>query len=397
MNAESRNPAFYSDREVLELFKDDPELLGLVDAIAQTQASPRRSRSRTALLVAVIALAIVSAGALALWPSEGRSGVIDRALRAIERGQVLHAIYEQRRPEYLVVDLVSGREHPTVVTIETWFDETKQELRSRTRRNGTVVADVLITAASTPLAPGIAPEVIDFTRGYRAALQAGHARVLGGDRPGEAARLSVRLPSRVTAVTLNPTSFEPASFRAASTPRHGAWRIRSLDARARNESDFQRAASRSGAVRGSVRSRKPAGPSALTTSDVRVPRRVGKFVLERVFVEQLTTQYADRRTRRSRGLRIVYRRAGARAARLVIQVARHPEPAYGFTEGRLTVSFNPIPLRRSIDLARLAASPREQWVGQFRLGDSFITITGTSKAATINAARALAGRRVGAR
>jgi hypothetical protein len=70
------------DEEVLALLADDPELLAIADAIAETQ-TPRR-RVRPFGLAAAVAIAAVAAIAFVAWPGGGSSGISgDRAYAAI--------------------------------------------------------------------------------------------------------------------------------------------------------------------------------------------------------------------------------------------------------------------------------------------------------------------------
>jgi hypothetical protein len=61
------------DDEVLELLADEPELLAIADAFAETQA--RRRRMRPLGLAAAVALVAAVALALAFWPGGGSSGI----------------------------------------------------------------------------------------------------------------------------------------------------------------------------------------------------------------------------------------------------------------------------------------------------------------------------------
>jgi hypothetical protein len=70
------------DEEVRALLADDPELLAIADAIAETQS--RRRRVRPLGLAAAAALAAVAALAFVFWPGGQSSGISgDRAYAAI--------------------------------------------------------------------------------------------------------------------------------------------------------------------------------------------------------------------------------------------------------------------------------------------------------------------------
>jgi hypothetical protein len=61
------------DDEVIELLADDPELLAIADAVAETQT--RRRRVRPVGIAACAALVCVVAAVVALWPGGGSSGI----------------------------------------------------------------------------------------------------------------------------------------------------------------------------------------------------------------------------------------------------------------------------------------------------------------------------------
>jgi hypothetical protein len=70
------------DQEVRALLADDPELLAIADAIAQTQS--RRRRVRPLGLAAAAAIAFVAALAFVFWPGGASSGISgDKAYAAI--------------------------------------------------------------------------------------------------------------------------------------------------------------------------------------------------------------------------------------------------------------------------------------------------------------------------
>jgi hypothetical protein len=76
------------DDEVLELLADEPELLAIADAFAETQAR-RRRRVRPVRLVAALALVgvVAIAFAFAFWPGGGSSGISDNTAYAAIGGR----------------------------------------------------------------------------------------------------------------------------------------------------------------------------------------------------------------------------------------------------------------------------------------------------------------------
>jgi hypothetical protein len=74
------------DDEVLELLADEPELLAIADAFAETQAR-RRRRVRPVRIAAALALVGVVASAFAFWPGGGSSGISDNTAYAAVGGR----------------------------------------------------------------------------------------------------------------------------------------------------------------------------------------------------------------------------------------------------------------------------------------------------------------------
>ena len=74
------------DDEVLELLADEPELLAIADAFAETQA---RRRRRVRPVRIAVALAVVGAVAIAVafWPGGGSSGISDNTAYAAVGGR----------------------------------------------------------------------------------------------------------------------------------------------------------------------------------------------------------------------------------------------------------------------------------------------------------------------
>src|SRR3954453_6147043 len=102
-----------NDPELIELFRDDPEGLAVVDAIAATQRRRDHTavwRTRPALLAAAVVIVAFIAGALSL--SSSRAGTIQRALRAVSVGDVVHLRLVDQRSAAEVVDLRTGKKRP---------------------------------------------------------------------------------------------------------------------------------------------------------------------------------------------------------------------------------------------------------------------------------------------
>jgi hypothetical protein len=385
VSSDERRRGFFDDPEVLDLLRDQPELLAIADAIAETQVAGRKHRTRPALLVAAaLLLAVVITGTLAFWPA-GNNGIVERALAAVSGGAVLHARFEQVKTDEVVVNLSNGIETPTRIEVQTWFDERQGQLRSRVRRNGVLVADVVQPATAASNSANVDRSIIEFTGGYRAALEAGRARLLSRGAGGPMLLIDIA-PLGAETVTLNPHTAKPIEVALTSS----AWRVREIAAQPRHEQDFIPASTPRAPVRGEVRASRRVRPSTVTAAQVAWPGRAfAGFRLLRAYEDRLSATFADGVRRDASGFRIVYQRDNDPHSKLVVQMAKLPEPAYGFVEGRLTVSFNPIPPNDALALVHLGRRPRGDWVGQFRHENAFITIRGQHKSSVLAAARAV--------
>jgi hypothetical protein len=387
--SERRRPI--SDPEILELFADEPELLAVTDAIAATLA-PRRRRLPRRLLVAAAAL---GAGALlvALMPGllGGRS-LEDRALAAIGDARVVHVIATRAEPERTIVDLASGRVEPGVVTVESWFDSERGELRSVTRRDGTPVADVLVGMG--PGEEGLDPVVTYFVRNYRNSLERGELDVLRRSRLGGADVLWVGLAlrnDRRHEIALDADSDLPRAFRPAvgSSEESPLWRVQAIDSRLRADDNFtpstpQRERPSQGRI-ASKRDVSTAEANRVLNGNARWPGpRVDGLELAQIQAQVLSRAFADGRRQRSAGVELLY--GDLRRDYVRINEAEAPEPAYGFAEGRLTIDFAPIPDLGRLSLTRLGSL----WLGQLSADSMHVTIRSPRRDLVVRAAGALA-------
>ena len=139
------------DPEVLEALRDKPELLALADAVAETQR-PARAKQRyrlarpTALLAAGAAAVLVAL----FWPGGGGgNGILERALAAIGRGQVLHLVVRVPVEEELV-NLETGKTTvPPGYVIESWSDRNLKRFHMIFRWKGRTVGEVLALLTGT--------------------------------------------------------------------------------------------------------------------------------------------------------------------------------------------------------------------------------------------------------
>lgn len=112
------------DSELLELLRDEPELLALADAVASTPPPQRRHGRAWRRAGAAVALAAALALAVTTpWQRGGGRGVgiVDRALAAVGRGPVTHAVVKVS--DGVRIRLETGKRAPASTKIETWSDE----------------------------------------------------------------------------------------------------------------------------------------------------------------------------------------------------------------------------------------------------------------------------------
>jgi hypothetical protein len=166
----------WSDPELHELLRDEPELLAIADALAQSGPAAMRRRGLPVVRAASLAAALVAATAVALaapWSSSS-SNPSDQALAAVGSGPVLHLVAEWPPSPGLVVDLATGATQPVVEQQEIWYDGDLGLRREVTRIGPAIVDDVLETPAG-----GFTPRGIVYDCAWIAAhpVQATGARV----------------------------------------------------------------------------------------------------------------------------------------------------------------------------------------------------------------------------
>jgi hypothetical protein len=161
------------DREVLGLLRDEPELLAIADAVADTQHRPRPFRAFR--MVGTVALAVVAVFVLVLaapWDrgGGGRGSVLDRAFAAVGgEGPVVHMTMRMGANTL-------GPTFPTVIT-ETYYDKQAGLVRGITRSNGKVVGDYTSAAAEDEFS--FFPGLLQGAAFYKQALAKGGARIVG--------------------------------------------------------------------------------------------------------------------------------------------------------------------------------------------------------------------------
>jgi hypothetical protein len=400
------------DAEVVEFLRDEPRLLAIADAVAVTQAVPGRGRRwpRLVVLAATLVLALVVVQ-LAPWRGAG-AGVVERALAAIGRGPVLHAVIEARDPYGSLVDLATGKRAPTTIQIEYWFDGERGLLRSVVRRNGVSGDEIFQTArggrsSTGPIVtlpgtrPSPNPALAAFVSGYRRALAAGAARTVG-EATVDGRRvtwLELRAGGGTERVAIDAETSEPVRIRAVGPDGSASpyvWRVRAIETRARRAGDFTPPAPAAAPpFRGDVQeSRAVSSDQArigLAWPAVWLGESFQGLRLESIALQQLTRGYppASRRPpTRGHGLELRY---GDGRRYLQIEQAPAPEPAYAFAAARSTFSGNPIPGDGEMELVELPRADLRGTgcVGQLRRESVYLTIWASSRPLCLEAARRL--------
>jgi hypothetical protein len=400
--SERRRPL--ADPEVLELLQDEPELLAIADALATTRPGYRRARPvRRPLALAAAAAVLLIGVSLASLAGRGPT-LTERALAAIGNGEVVHAVLRTEVPHNVVIELATGEELPTTVEIESWFDRRLGEVRTITHRNGEVVADALerdadAVSAVGPIevdprrAPSPGAALSAFLRDYRAALEAEEAQVVdAGMIDGRrVAWLQFEAPSgQVEQVAVDEQTGRPLRLRTLSStgPRLGhEWDVVSIATIPRAEEMFSEpgplpAHPSAGSVRQS-REASAAEASAELGRSVLWPGRVVEGLeLVSLRIQVLARTYPDGTTELGRGVELIYAAADSSGRYLRLQQSPRPEPAYRFTEGRLTFNFNPIPPEGFVDLA----AHGDAILGQLRADGVFLTLEASERSVLLSAA-----------
>lgn len=377
------------DPEILELFASEPELLAVTDAIHASY--PRRQRSHRALLAAA-AVVVTALAAYVVWPGDGPS-VVDSALAAVGDQPVIHSVVHRPAPDAAVVDVASGRESAGRVELEFFFDVASRRLRTVTRRNGIVVADVVeerppsIGASVTPLAE----QPKRLTVSYREELERGAARAVDRGSLGslEVIWLEINAAGRRQVVAVDDREYRAVAFRERGNASQPLWTVETLTSVPRRAADFRARPAMRHPISGRVVRRESVTLAAVgSTVDWPVVwpgQRVGALRFAAAQAHDLERRYADGRRASARGIELIYR---GPSGRLIVRQSRQPEPAYRFVEGRLTFNFEPIPPRGKMAITRQSGGVNE-WIGQLRAADAFITIVAPSRQLLLAAARQL--------
>ena len=168
------------DPEVLEALREEPELLAIADAVAETQRAPRPARGRVLpRAAAVLALGAAALAVTLLWPAGGgKNGILDRALAAIGNGRVLHLVLRTPSGEELV-NIRTGRTIVPVFELETWSDRSSTRVHLVLRQDGRIIGETLYPQDREPgtTLTRVSPAYNALWTGYRRALVEGTVKI----------------------------------------------------------------------------------------------------------------------------------------------------------------------------------------------------------------------------
>jgi hypothetical protein len=306
-------------------------------ALAALAEPPQRRRRRLVLLVPAVAVIVgVAVGVLAA-PWRNSPLATERALAALGRQPVIHAIVEQSSPRQIVIDLASGQERLESHRAEYWYDDEREALRVRLS-----VGDELLPGGEylhTPEGfftdlgrrdqarpPRLDPALEAFASGYRQALDDGRASVVGEEviDGHEVLILRFSLPSGPSGeqisedVAIDQDDYRPLRFRFSSTAAPGrtlpwseAPRVVEIETIPRDPGDFEapRATEPRPAGQTGVGERKlsPAEAATALGRPVFWPgRAVGGVELAEIELRRITTPWTDGRVTKGHALAFQY-------------------------------------------------------------------------------------------
>jgi hypothetical protein len=374
------------DPEVLEVLRDEPELLALADAVAETQQLQRRSHRRA--VSRWTAVAAIGAGALLLallWPGSGsRNIVLDRALAAIGNQPVLHLVTRAPIGEQLV-NLHTGRTTVPMYELESWSDRSAKRFHLIERVNGQVVGEVLLPqdGAGASFGP-VEPAYAALWSGYREALASGKAKItrhatLYGRPVYWLTFSSVEGPGSLVAIDRR--DYRPLAFRFnLGGGRHVDYRVLLARTEALSPPAFKRQTQRPNPFGGPT----SGGAGVVESGDVKLAKpwlRAGPTVAGLGLTSVHSTQEMSG-SRSARGVVLTYGREAPTPVRsITIKELQRPV--------ELPSGWSGIP-RGFLRIEPGEDSGHSLWTGNLVVHGIYVSIdTGVSRAAVLEAARAL--------
>jgi hypothetical protein len=214
-------------------------------ALAALAKTPRRRRRRFVLLAPAVAVILAVVAAVIAEPWRDSPLATERALAALGRQPVVHAIVEQASPRETVIDLASDLERPAEpLRSEYWYDDERDALRVRLSVGSRLLpggeylqtpegffTDRGVQRGQTR-PPQLDPALEAFASGYREALDRGEAAIVGEEvvdgREAVILRFSLPAGPRVEQlsedVAVDADDYRPLRFRFSSTAAPGRTR-----------------------------------------------------------------------------------------------------------------------------------------------------------------------------
>lgn len=383
--------------EVVDALRDDPDLLWVARQVAALAGEPEKAAGprRRGLVIVGAAVAVAAGMVVALTGlplvRDHAPRLGDEALAAVGSNRVLHAVVARAIADDRTVDLSTGTDRPSLLTVESWFDEQSGRLRVVERRNHGVVRETVGTArrgTSAP-APRLGPLPV-FLTGYRQALRQGRVRDLG---TAVVAGREVRWLALIEAhhrgerVAVDPDTFVPLVVQEPDGTRWSVARVVSVPFAA---ADFRpKRKPPPVPTSGGIVGHRPTSPSQATKllglPVLGIARSRSHLRLEGLEVDSLVSAYprsANRPPLHSPGVSVTYLLPDG--AIVSVRQARRPLPAYAFS-GDLTFGFDPVPRPGAMQLTTTGGA----WLGQLRSRRLYVTITGPDPRTVVDAARQL--------
>ena len=384
------------DPEIFEALRDEPELLAIADAVAETQRPPaRQALRRHGRLFTLAAAAAGVALAVLLWPGGGgKHGVLDRARAAIGDGRVLHVVARLPTGETLV-NLETGRRIKPTLIAESWADEKLERFHLLLRQNGRVVGELLFPQdASKPgVTAGAAnPAWAALWTGYRDALEKGTAKIeRKGNIDGHAVywiRFPAAPDAEKTEVAIDRETYRPIVFRQhVSATRTMDVRVLVVETSPFDPADFVRRAPRASLVDGGTSVSGGGSVAAPRVGATAKPLLVAGPVVAGLRLRSIgpTTTFSGKKV--VRGVLLTYgrRTLGPSARSLTIQELPRPDDPGAWR--RIPRGFVRI---ESGSMSASGGRERPLWSGYLVKNGVYVTIeTAVSRRAVLEAARAL--------
>lgn len=395
----------FTEADLVELLRDEPELLAVADSIAQTQGARGgllRFR-RSALAGAALAAAVVSLLVASPWQRGHAPSLVDRALAAVGRGPVLHSVIELDIG-LTSIDLASGHETPVPATMETWFDTRRQIEHSVTRIDGRIQDEAVRTptgvvgswgAARGGPAPVLDPALAKSVDGYRAALASGEAKLLGdGMIDGHSVSWLELTPGDGSSerVAIDKDSSEPV--RVEMSWKSGAtwtYNVRSIEGLPEGSGNFQPPTPPTGPRPQSFMREptqiSPADATAVIPGALATGSAFQGLPLTKVIRAKLSTLFeprADKEPVISSGLEFDYGSNSLVDGRpyLWISEATQPNSQYGWRPGL-------VPPSGDLLVVRSGAQPSQGGTGLMVKNGIYLSISASTRGLMLGAARAL--------